>query len=98
VQFDTRLPLANGQILTPFARAAWVHEFYPDRGVDSFLTLSPAAFFAGNGVFAAEDVAKVDTGFTLDVTEHTGLFAYFDGELAGNSQSYAGSGGVKIMW
>jgi uncharacterized protein YhjY with autotransporter beta-barrel domain len=98
VQFDTRLPLSNGQTLTPFARAAWVHEFYPDRGVDSFLTLSPAAFFAGNGVFAAEDVAKVDTGFTLDVTEHTGLFAYFDGELAGNSQSYAGSGGVKIMW
>lgn len=98
VQFDTRLPLLNGQMLTPFARVAWVHEFYPELGVNSFLTLSPAAAFAGDGIFAAEDAAKVDTGFTLDLTEHTGLFAYLDGEFANNSRSYAGSGGVKVMW
>ena len=29
VQFDTRLALANGQILTPFTRVAWAHELTP---------------------------------------------------------------------
>jgi outer membrane autotransporter protein len=97
-QYDTWVQLDNGQILRPFARVAWVHEFFPDLGVDSLLTISPAATFAGEGIFAAEDVARVNTGFGLELTEHTGLFAYFDGEFSGYSQSYAGNGGVKVSW
>jgi uncharacterized protein YhjY with autotransporter beta-barrel domain len=98
VQFDTRIGLANGQLLTPFARVAWAHEFNPDRGVDSNLTLSPAAAFSTEGVFAASDVAKIDAGVKLDITENTGLFAYFNGEFGDNSQSYAGNGGIKVSW
>jgi uncharacterized protein YhjY with autotransporter beta-barrel domain len=97
-QYDTWVPLENGQVLRPFARVAWVHEFFPDLGVDSLLTVSPAATFAGQGIFAAKDVARVNTGFGLELTEHTGLFAYFDGEFSGYSQSYAGNGGVKVSW
>jgi outer membrane autotransporter protein len=98
VQFDTRLLLHNGQTLNPFARVAWVHEFYPNLGVNSALTLSPEAAFATDALFAAEDAARVTTGATFDLTEHTGLFAYFDGAFADDSQSYAGNGGVKISW
>ena len=98
VQFDTWARLENGQIFRPFARVAWVHEFYPDLGVDSLLTNSPAATFAAEGIFAAEDVARVNTGFGLELTEHTGLYAYFDGEFSGYSQSYAGNGGIKVSW
>ena len=62
VQFDTRILLAKGQLLTPFTRVAWAHEFNPDRGADSNLILSPAAAFATEGVFAASEVAKIDAG------------------------------------
>ena len=98
IQFDTWVPLQNGQILRPFARVAWVHEFYPDLSVDSRLTLAPEATFALDGIFATEDVARVNTGFGLELTEHTGLYAYFDGEFSGYSQSYAGNGGIKVSW
>ncbi len=52
IQVDTRTRLSNGQILTPFARVAWLHEFNPDRSVHSFLTASPAAAFSPFGAFA----------------------------------------------
>ena len=54
--------------------------------------------FATEGVFAASDVAKIDAGLKLDITENTGLFAFFNGEFGNNSQSYAGNGGVKVTW
>ena len=98
LQFDTRVALDNGQRLSPFARVAWEHEFNPDRGVNSSLIVSPAAAFAPNAPFVATDAARIVTGAVLDITEHTGLFAYFDGEFGDNSQSYAGNGGIRIMW
>jgi outer membrane autotransporter protein len=39
VQLDTRLALANGTVWSPFLRAAWVHEFNPDRSIaNSFVS------------------------------------------------------------
>jgi outer membrane autotransporter protein len=98
VQFDTRVILANGQILTPFTRVAWVHEFNPDRGVDLSLSLAPEALFSTDTPFAVGDLAKVVTGLKLYITANTGLFAYFDGEFSDRSQSYSGKGGIRILW
>lgn len=98
LQYDTQMDLANGQRLTPFTRVAWAHEFNPDRGVDSVLLASPEVSFSSSGVFVARDAALVDAGFQLDLTQHTGLFAYFNGAFGDNSQSYGGNGGVKITW
>lgn len=98
VQFDTQLVMANGQRLTPFTRIAWAHEFNPDRRVESSLIMSPEVGFTTEGAFVASDAALVDVGLNLDVTEHTGLFAYFNGAFAESSQSYGGNGGVRISW
>jgi uncharacterized protein YhjY with autotransporter beta-barrel domain len=98
VQLHTRIPLSNGQVLTPFVRVAWVHEFDPDRSVDSFLTLSPEAAFSPEGAAAASDAARVNAGLKLDLAENVGLFGYFDGEFSGRSLGYAGNGAIKISW
>lgn len=98
VQFDTLMVLENGQRLRPFTRVAWAHEFNPDRGVESSLLLSPEVSFSPEGAFVARDAALVDAGFQLDLTERTGLFAYFNGAFGDNSQSYGGNGGVKVSW
>jgi outer membrane autotransporter protein len=82
----------------PFVRVAWVHGFNPDRSIDSFLTLSPAASFSLEGTPAASDLAKVNAGVKLDVDERVALFAYFEGDFSNRIQAYAGHGGLKISW
>lgn len=98
VQIDTQIALSDGRTLRPFGRVAWIHEFNPDRSVDSALTLSPAATFSPNGALAPGDAARITAGLKLDVNENMGIFALFDSELSGQSQSYAGNGGIRISW
>ena len=85
LQFDTQYALANDRWLTPFVRVAWVHEYNPERGIQSFLTASPAASFVVDGASAAEDVARVDAGLKLDLSERIALFGYFEGEFGDRS-------------
>lgn len=98
VQLDTRIMMDEGRILTPFARVAWVHEFEPDRSLEGFLTQSPEVSFTDFGASAADDAAKVEAGFRLDVTDGVAVFAYFDGELSDDAQIYSGNGGIRISW
>lgn len=98
VQLDTRIDLDDGRVLTPFARIAWVHEFETERSIDGFLTTSPAVIFTAFGASPAEDAAKVNAGFRLDLTDRIGVFAYFDGEFSDHSQTYTGNGGIRISW
>lgn len=98
LQLDSRIALTGNRSLQPFARIAWLHEFDPDHEADAFLTSSPAASFTVEGASASTDLAKVDLGLNLQMTEHAGVFAYAEGELSGQSQSYAGNGGFKLTW
>jgi outer membrane autotransporter protein len=93
LQLDSHLPLANGRWLTPFVRVAWVHEYNPERVVDSFLTASPGASLTTEGASAPEDAARVDAGLKLDVSERIAVFGLFEGEFSDRGQSYGGVGG-----
>jgi outer membrane autotransporter protein len=94
VQFDTHVALSYGRTLVPFVRVAWLHEFDPERGFDSFLTQSPKAAFSGRGASAVSDAAKVDAGLRLDLTDRIGVYGFFEGEFASRGQSNAGFGGL----
>ena len=98
IQLDTRIAMPRGHILTPFARIAWVHEFNPERSINAHLTSSPAATFSTQGAFASSDVAKVNAGLRLDLTDRMALYAYFEGEFSDRSHSYGGNGGLKFSW
>lgn len=98
VQFDSRIAFAGDRVLQPFVRVAWVHEFNAERGISAGLTLSPDAVFSPQGAPAASDAAKVTAGLKLDIAQHVGLFAFFDGEFSQHGQSYAGNAGLKITW
>jgi outer membrane autotransporter protein len=98
LQFDSRYVFSNGHTLLPFVRVAWVHEFDPDRGLTSNLIASPAASFSLDGAPASSDVARVNAGLKLEVTKRAALFGYFTGDFSDRSQSYGGTGGVKITW
>jgi outer membrane autotransporter protein len=97
-QFDTRIALANGTVLSPYARVSWVHEFHPNRAVNpAFIALRGAAFTV-DGPRAASDAARIDAGAKLAIRPNAWLFASFDGEFSNRSQSYAGKGGVRVAW
>ena len=98
IQFDTQYALAYDRVLTPFVRVAWVHEYDPDRSLRSFLTASPLASFAVDGASAAGDVARVDAGLKLDLSERIALFGFFEGQFGDRAQSYAGVGGGDLAF
>jgi outer membrane autotransporter protein len=97
-QFDTRIALANGMALSPYARVSWVHEFNPNRAINASFIALPGAAFSVDGPRAASDAVRVDAGAKLAIRPNAWLFASFDGEFSNRSQSYAGKGGVRVAW
>jgi outer membrane autotransporter protein len=55
LQFDARWALTNGMVWSPFVRAAWVHEFRPDRSISSSFVSVPGTLFAVDGARAWSD-------------------------------------------
>jgi outer membrane autotransporter protein len=98
VQLDTRLALANGTVWSPFLRAAWVHEFNPDRSIANSFVSVPGTLFAVDGARAWSDALKVNAGSRLALNQYASLFASFDGEFANSGHSYAGRGGIRFSW
>ena len=98
VQLDTRLALANGTVWSPFLRAAWVHEFNPDRSIANSFVSIPGTLFTVDGARAWSDALKVNAGSRLALNRYASLFASFDGEFANSGQSYAGRGGIRFSW
>ena len=96
-QFDTKIAMGE-QTLTPYLRAAWVHEFSPDRQLQaSFLTL-PGASFTVAGPRAARDAARIEAGARWSITAQTLLFANLTGEFSDRSQGYTANGGLRVTW
>jgi outer membrane autotransporter protein len=96
VQFDRHLATHDGAIFAPYARAAWVHEFEPDRQVTpSFVTLSAAAFTV-DGARPASDLARVDGGATYTLRTGEAMFANLTGEWSGRTQAYAATAGFRL--
>jgi outer membrane autotransporter protein len=98
VQLDTRWSLTNGMRWSPFLRAAWVHEFNPDRSISGSLVSVPGTLFAVDGARAWSDALKVNAGSRLAINQFASLFASFDGEFANSGHSYAGRGGIRFSW
>jgi outer membrane autotransporter protein len=98
VQLDTRWALTNGMVWSPFLRAAWMHEFRPDRSIAGSFVSVPGALFAVDGARAWSDALKVNAGSRLALNQYASLFASFDGEFANSGHSYAGRGGVRFSW
>ncbi len=97
VQLDTRRTLYN-MVWSPFVRAAWVHEFRPDRSIASSLVSVPRTSFAVDGARAWSDALKLNAGSRLAINRYASMFASFDGEFANSGHSYAGRGGINVSW
>ncbi|WP_315834549.1 autotransporter outer membrane beta-barrel domain-containing protein [Bradyrhizobium prioriisuperbiae] len=98
VQFDTSFDLGAGRLLTPVLRAAWVHEFRPDRSQDASFLAIPGPNFTVFGPRVASDAVQLDAGLQLALNSSTTLQANFSSELSGSSSRYSGSGALRLAW
>ncbi len=98
-RFSKSVCTANGRLLTPEIRAAWMHEFLDtNQVVNAGLAGIGGAGFAVRGVDLGRDWATVGTGFNLQMNDAVRLFAGYDVQLNSNQTFHVGSGGVEFVW
>ena len=87
-----------GGILTLRGRAAWAHDFNPDRTVAATLQTLPGASFVVSGAAQAADTALVTASAEMKWLNGWSAAATFDGEFSNVTRSYGGKGVVRYSW
>jgi outer membrane autotransporter protein len=95
---DYRVMMDAGARLTLRGRAAWAHDFDTGRAIAAGFQALPGFGFTVIGASPAPDSALVSAGAELKFRNGVALRAKFDGEFAGRSNVYGGSGGVYVSW
>jgi uncharacterized protein with beta-barrel porin domain len=97
VRTDKSYPMQNG-IFTLRGRAAWAHDFNPDRNIAATFQMLPGASFVVNGAAQASDAALVTGSAEMKWLNGFSLATTFEGEFSGVTRSYAGKGVVRYAW
>jgi uncharacterized protein with beta-barrel porin domain len=79
-------------------RAAWAHDYNPDRAVTALFQSLPGTTFVVNGACGNPDGALVSAGAEMKWLNGFSLAATFEGEFSGNVTSYASKGVAKYSW
>jgi len=90
--------LVSGMPLILRARVAWAHDFVSNPALGAVFQSLPGASFIVNGAPMPQNSALISAGAELYLTPRFTLLAKFDGEFAGGSQTYAGSGTLRYTW
>ena len=85
-------------VLTLRGRAAWAHDYDPNRAVTALFQALPGTSFVVNGARPDADSALVSAGAEMKWLSGFSLAATFEGEFSGNVTSYAGKGVAKYSW
>ena len=88
----------DSAILTLRGRAAWAHDFNPNRGIGATFQALPGASFVVNGAAQAADSALVTGSAEVKWMNGWSTAATFEGEFSSVTRSYAGKGVVRYTW
>jgi uncharacterized protein with beta-barrel porin domain len=94
---DKSFAMPDG-IFTLRGRAAWAHDFNPDRAIGATFQTLPGASFVVNGAAQATDAALVTASAELKWINGWSTAATFEGEFSNVTSSYAGKGVVRYAW
>ncbi len=97
VRADKSYALSDA-ILTLRGRAAWAHDFDPDRAIGATFQTLPGASFVVNGAAQASDSALVTAAAEMKWLNGFSMGAAFEGEFSDVTRSYAGKGVVRYAW
>jgi uncharacterized protein with beta-barrel porin domain len=85
-------------ILTLRGRAAWAHDFNPDRAVGATFQTLPGASFVVNGARQASDAALTTASAEVKWMNGWSATGTFEGEFSSVTRSYAGKGVARYAW
>lgn len=94
---DRSLALSDA-VLVLRGRAAWAHDFNPDRAIAATFQALPGASFVVNGAAQARDSALATASAEVKWRGGVSLGATFEGEFSNVTSSYAGKGVVRYAW
>jgi autotransporter-associated beta strand protein len=94
---DKSFAMSNA-ILTLRGRAAWAHDFNPNRAIGATFQTLPGASFVVNGAAMASDSALVTGSAEMKWVNGWSAAATFEGEFSSVTRSYAGKGVVRYAW
>ncbi|MBR1232642.1 autotransporter domain-containing protein [Bradyrhizobium sp. AUGA SZCCT0182] len=94
---DKSFAVQNG-IFTLRGRAAWAHDFNPDRSIGATFQTLPGASFVVNGARQAADAALVTGSAEMKWINGWSIAGTFEGEFSNVTESYAGKGVVRYAW
>ena len=90
--------IVQGGIFTVRGRAAWAHDYDPDRSIGATFQTLPGASFVVNGAAQAQDSALITASAEMKWTNGWSTAATFEGEFSDVTRSYAGKGVVRYTW
>jgi uncharacterized protein with beta-barrel porin domain len=79
-------------------RAAWAHDFNPDRNIAATFQALPGASFVVGGAAQAHESALTTASAELKWQNGWSAAATFEGEFSDVTRSYAGKGVVRYTW
>ena len=85
-------------ILTLRGRAAWAHDFNPDRTIGATFQTLPGASFVVNGARQASNAALTTAAAEIKWMNGWSVAGTFEGEFSDVTRSYAGKGVVRYAW
>jgi autotransporter-associated beta strand protein len=94
---DKSFAMQSG-VLTLRGRAAWAHDFDPDRAVAATFQALPGASFVVNGAQAAADSALTTVSAEMKWLSGWSASATFEGEFSNVTRSYAGKSALRYQW
>jgi uncharacterized protein YhjY with autotransporter beta-barrel domain len=97
-RFDRVVAVYTNAVLALRGRVAWAHDWVSDPTLTPLFQTLPGASFIVNGTLPVKDSALVSAGGELRVANGVTLLAKFDGEFAGRSNTYAGTGTIRYRW
>ncbi len=97
-RFEHVVALDQKAALTLRGRVAWAHDWVSNPSMVAGFQTLPGMSFIVDGATPAKDSALVSAGAELRLAGGVTLAARFDGEFAGRSFTYAGTGTVRYAW
>jgi uncharacterized protein with beta-barrel porin domain len=94
---DKSFAMQDG-IFTLRGRAAWAHDFNPDRSIAATFQALSGASFVVNGAAQAHDAALATGSAEMKWLNGFSLAATFEGEFSNVGRSYAGKGVAHYQW
>jgi outer membrane autotransporter protein len=97
-RFDHIAVVDPSAILTLRGKLAWAHDWVSDPSLAAVFQVLPGASFIVNGAVPAKDSALASAGAEVKFANGVALLAKFDGEFASHSNTYAGTGTLRVNW